>query len=1043
MKVNFRQQNEKGKMNESLVFDIEVDPKEIRFKETPAGIKFEFSKDFKNLNEPGAPAVPARIINVALPANAVDIEVNTTSQRSRKLFKQPVFITPVEEYQVGIKNEEVKRLDKDRIDSLNQTIRNTQFETRAIPTTKTTTLPNPEKYNKFLKKSDLLAELQHTTLEGNNVIAYIRINPITIGDDYIPVLHEAISVKVNYTFAGKLEKDRKLTVRSFSHNKVMQDHLIDQIKDKVINPFDIVDLTNFPWYIFGQYDYLVITDNYLWNSERIEPGAYVGDMVAQFEKLAAWKRQKGLKAKVVTITDIVNGLYGNFKTGAVDLQEVIRNFLKFAHSNWGVAWCLLGGDVEIVPVRQAAGECRGDIAEQTTNNPPHDNEAFWTGSFMKIKAVSLGEWFSVHDNYLKLTSKTSGRLIPKKSPRNRIVLDDFQINGLKHLLHELPYDFLFETTEQFQRRLGWYFCTDETYTTYSSTPTNFVRVDGNASIIHTPLRFHYTWNTIPTDFYYASLFGPNYGLAGKHDWDLNNNGIYGQHEWNNDFDPINWNADIMVGRAPASTPQNAEVFVKKVIAYEKFRMEDGTSLDRNYLDKMLLVSTNWGGRIGFYPTTVSPPAAGNFFTDAPNSRAIIQTNADFTKDWQWELISWINDTDVWLIPYNKNAAPGVRGWYYAFGPADLRPAIIEINIWGLHLEFPIITNTIVTYGNASDIAPQYFILDRVEADGSMMDSEALRIQMDAELPVLRRFTRLYEDIDSLPIANRNAAPVARFTDGALVTALNEGHHFLSLSGHGSMGGCCGVDSWKASSATNGNKYFIAFADSCLTNDFGYNDSMSESLLNNPNGGAVAYVGHTRFSWIGLGDDFERAFFHALVNTRHLGLMHNSRLNVLFTSSRGPLDHYNKWSVLALNLLGDPEMEVRKTKPRFIIPDIFFEYEKLYIKVFEDGFARAQVKQFNAMVIAGEQSYLLKPDEDGKIPFETEWLANENLKILVHTDGDVPFAISGSEIKFRLEQSKVETRFEFAPEIEEKAEAKKATSEVNENMEMSLHEVMEA
>ena len=77
----------------------------------------------------------------------------------------------------------------------------------------------------------------------------------------------------------------------------------------------------------------------------------MGDMVAQFERLVAWKIQKGLTARVITITDIMNNVYGDFKSDAMDLQEVIRNFLKFAHSDWGICWCLLGGDVETVIIR--------------------------------------------------------------------------------------------------------------------------------------------------------------------------------------------------------------------------------------------------------------------------------------------------------------------------------------------------------------------------------------------------------------------------------------------------------------------------------------------------------------------------------------------------------------------------------------------------------------------------------------------------------------------------------------------------------------------
>src|SRR5205085_985258 len=113
-----------------------------------------------------------------------------------------------------------------------------------------------------------------------------------------------------------------------------------------------------------QVSYLILTDNNSWDPNRIAPLDPIGDLASEFEKLAVWKRRKGLTARVVTVTQIVNGLYGDFTTGARDLPEVLRNFLKFARRNWGAQWLLLGGDFNIIPVRYAAGEIRGEILPQ-------------------------------------------------------------------------------------------------------------------------------------------------------------------------------------------------------------------------------------------------------------------------------------------------------------------------------------------------------------------------------------------------------------------------------------------------------------------------------------------------------------------------------------------------------------------------------------------------------------------------------------------------------------------------------------------------------
>ena len=118
----------------------------------------------------------------------------------------------------------------------------------------------------------------------------------------------------------------------------------------------------------------------------------MGDMVAEFVRLAAWKRSRGLTAKVVTVSDIVDGRYGDYRTGSRDLPEVIRRFLKDKYESWGVAWVLLGGDVSVIPPRLAAGGREGHM-EVGTDDPPPDNKSFWNGSFLEMHVVTPGTWW--------------------------------------------------------------------------------------------------------------------------------------------------------------------------------------------------------------------------------------------------------------------------------------------------------------------------------------------------------------------------------------------------------------------------------------------------------------------------------------------------------------------------------------------------------------------------------------------------------------------------------------------------------------------------
>lgn len=73
-------------------------------------------------------------------------------------------------------------------------------------------------------------------------------------------------------------------------------------------------------------------------------------------------------------------------------------------------------------------------------------------------------------------------------------------------------------------------------------------------------RLHPREDSLPCDLYFSDLDGT---------WDANQNGIYGEVADSVDLFP-----DIYVGRAPVNTPQQAEVFVNKIINYENSLYND-------------------------------------------------------------------------------------------------------------------------------------------------------------------------------------------------------------------------------------------------------------------------------------------------------------------------------------------------------------------------------------------------------------------------------------------------------------------------------------
>jgi hypothetical protein len=94
---------------------------------------------------------------------------------------------------------------------------------------------------------------------------------------------------------------------------------------------------------------------------RLDPDNYPYVIVtteafaAGFEPLAAFESSRGLRARVVLLSEIAAQYPG------VDLAEQLRNFVIDAYQNWQTDYVMLGGDVGIVPVRNLYVDAGGTI----------------------------------------------------------------------------------------------------------------------------------------------------------------------------------------------------------------------------------------------------------------------------------------------------------------------------------------------------------------------------------------------------------------------------------------------------------------------------------------------------------------------------------------------------------------------------------------------------------------------------------------------------------------------------------------------------------
>ena len=74
----------------------------------------------------------------------------------------------------------------------------------------------------------------------------------------------------------------------------------------------------------------------------------------------------------------------------------------------------------------------------------------------------------------------------------------------------------------------------------------------------------YIYEDNPTDYYFACLDDKD-GVPNNWKWDENNNEIFGE-----DGDDVDLLPDVMVGRLPVETPEEAEIIVNKTLDYEKY-----------------------------------------------------------------------------------------------------------------------------------------------------------------------------------------------------------------------------------------------------------------------------------------------------------------------------------------------------------------------------------------------------------------------------------------------------------------------------------------
>ncbi len=733
--------------------------------------------------------------------------------------------------------------------------------------------PFPEKLVEVLKTEEI----------GPIQMAAIRVNPV----QYDPAKKAYLYYPdLRYFVKFDLEKAKKTAEIRKEEECTLGELYAEQIESilaqgPVLRARDLFLV----YLVLEDVPYLIVTDNYQWPesikqadgtfrppniSER--GAALSGNLVTEFERLAEWKTSRGVRTMVVTISDIVDKKYGDFTEGgfARDLQEVLRNFFKYAGKQWETLYVLLGGDANVAPVRKLTGSSTyGTIGCWNQGvNPPAEG------------ACCL------------LSGHSAVKLYPKFQPLNTDPLSTLH-GGLR-----IPFD-----REAGAGRLGWYFTNkadfETKFTGFKRLPagesSRYIIVEGPEAVINDDFYWLRDVNSIPSDFYYSSLVGPGYSIPGKHDFDANNNELYGQYHYDgsmeSSLDGVDLWPDIWVGRASAGTGTEARAFVDKVMAYEKLEDADGNPVDTTYLQKVLYASAYWGRKWqSRQADTATPPAEDRFTHLAGSNTTKVHTSFDLALSSgipSHRIVARLNNSDV-VVPYNTLASATNLGWYFVANDAYTTQSAAP-------------TRFIKVMGPEADIDAGSFFWDPMGLELCVQEKENLRSLMNGWYPAFGSVQRHYEDYFDLS----TPPPIVPLESDVIRAALNSGVHFASLSGHGSPGGCCGVDS--GMDFSNNRKYYIMFANSCSTARIDGVDSLAEKSTLDPDGGAIAYVGNTRYGWIGVGDNYEEYFWNKMKVMGCLGPAAGMRL------ATGGVRQM--WTFYTQTLFGDPEMPVWTDVPQ--------------------------------------------------------------------------------------------------------------------------------
>ncbi|HAW49772.1 TPA: hypothetical protein DCX16_02320 [bacterium] len=156
---------------------------------------------------------------------------------------------------------------------------------------------------------------------------------------------------------------------------------------------------------------------------------------------------------------------------------------------------------------------------------------------------------------------------------------------------------------------------------------------------------------------------------------------------------------------------------------------------------------------------------------------------------------------------------------------------------------------------------------------------------------------------------------------------------------------------------NSDKPFIFYTIGCFPGKFEKEDCIGEHFINNNQGGAVAFIGNSRYGWYEYGNtkkysgEYDIEFFRQYFEEAQTIIGKTLALSKITFVPKSNSDGPYRWIMFCLNLLGDPEMTIWGINPNLIEGKVLRADTK-------DGICKAEVRIIDGPYLGSATTSLL-------------------------------------------------------------------------------------